>query len=250
MALAIAAVSRGVCDGIGAAHGRRRRFYRADPRRPGLICLNGDARALEDARADAPKPEPDMQPLALRVITDEHQALSAMLTSLSLLVAKSRRDGKLPPFDVLRAMLFYIDEFPERLHHPKETTLLFPRVRVRVPELAGVLDRLDRDHAQGEHAIRGLEHAMLAFEVMGEPRRAAFEQALERYQRFYLDHMSIEEREVLPAARTQLSADDWKELDAAFAANRDPLTGHEAAEEFKPLFRKIVMTAPAPIGLG
>jgi hypothetical protein len=32
----------------------------------------------------------------------------------------------LPPFDVLRAMLFYIDEFPERLHHTKESELLFP----------------------------------------------------------------------------------------------------------------------------
>ena len=29
-------------------------------------------------------------------------------------------------FSTLRAMLFYIDEFPERLHHPKESDLLFP----------------------------------------------------------------------------------------------------------------------------
>jgi hemerythrin-like domain-containing protein len=28
-------------------------------------------------------------------------------------------------FDVLRAMLFYVDEFPERLHHPKESALLY-----------------------------------------------------------------------------------------------------------------------------
>jgi hemerythrin-like domain-containing protein len=191
-----------------------------------------------------------MQPLALRVIIDEHQALSAMLTSLSMLVTRSQRDGKPPPFDVLRAMLLYIDEFPERLHHPKESTLLFPRVRARVPALAGVIDVLDRDHEHGERAIRDLEHALLAFEVMGEPRRAAFEQELDRYLRFYLDHMSVEEREILPAARAHLTAADWEQLDAAFAANRDPLTGHEASDDYKPLFRKIVMSAPAPIGLG
>jgi hemerythrin-like domain-containing protein len=191
-----------------------------------------------------------MQPLALRVITDEHQALSAMLASLSMLLAKSRREGRPPPFDVLRAMLFYIDEFPERLHHPKESTLLFPRVRARVPELGQVIDGLDRDHAQGERAIRDLEHALLAFEAMGESRRAAFEQAVERYMRFYLDHISIEEREILPAARAHLTEADWQELDAAFAANRDPLAGHEADEDYKPLFHKIVMSAPAPIGLG
>jgi hypothetical protein len=37
--------------------------------------------------------------------------------------------GAPPPFDVLRAMLFYIDEFPERLHHTKESELLFPKLR-------------------------------------------------------------------------------------------------------------------------
>jgi hemerythrin-like domain-containing protein len=190
-----------------------------------------------------------MQPLALRVITDEHQALSAMLTSLSMLLARSRRAGEPPPFDVLRSMLFYIDEFPERLHHPKETTLLFPRLRARVPALASVIDRLDRDHAQGEHAIRDLEHALLAFEAMGESRRAAFEQAAAHYTRFYLEHISLEEREILPAARAHLSAADWDELGAAFATHRDPLAGHEADAAYRPLFLKIVMSAPAPIGL-
>lgn len=186
---------------------------------------------------------------ALCVIRDEHNALSAMLQSLSMLMAQAQRNGELPDFGVVRAMLFYVGEFPERLHHPKESALLFPRVRERVPELAPVLDHLERDHAQGERAIRDLEHALLAFEVMGESRRAAFEQALERYVRGYLEHMAVEEREFLPAAQQHLSASDWAELDVAFEANRDPLTGHEPEEGYRPLFHKIVMTAPAPVGL-
>jgi hemerythrin-like domain-containing protein len=191
-----------------------------------------------------------MQPLALRVIIDEHQALAAMLTSLSMLLARSRRERSLPPFDLLRAMLFYLDEFPQRLHHPKESTLLFPRVRARVPALGGVIDGLDRDHAEGERTIRELEHALLAFEVMGEPRRAAFEETVERHVRGYLDHMSVEERTILPAARAHLSREEWDELDAAFARHRDPLTGAEPDDAYRPLFLEIVMRAPAPIGLG
>jgi hemerythrin-like domain-containing protein len=113
------------------------------------------------------------------------------------------------------------------LHHTKESALLFPRLRERAPELVEVLDRMDRDHAAGEKAIRDLEHALLAFEVMGESRRIAFEQAVERYISFYLQHMAVEENDLLPAARRLFTAADWAELDAAFAANRDPLTGHE-----------------------
>jgi hemerythrin-like domain-containing protein len=186
----------------------------------------------------------------LEIIRDEHQALAAMLRSLSMLLAHARRHGALPDFDVLRAMMFYIDEFPERLHHTKESELLFPRVRARVPALGPVLDRLDADHERGEAAIRELEHALLAFEVMGPSRREAFESAVQRYIDFYLEHMALEESQVLPAARAALTADDWLVLDAAFDANRDPLTGHEPVDEYRALFHRIAMAAPAPIGLG
>jgi len=188
---------------------------------------------------------------ALDVIHEEHQALAAMLRSMSLLVAQAHREGHAPDFGVLRAMLFYVDEYPERLHHPKESELLFPRVRERCPELAATLDRLDSDHGRGEAAIRALEHSLLAYEVLGEPRRQAFVDAMDRYIDSYLSHMAVEETEVLPAARSHLTEADWAVLDAAFADNRDPLTGrHEADETFRPLFSKILMTAPAPIGLG
>ena len=43
---------------------------------------------------------------------------------------------------------------------------------------------------------------------------------------------------------------DWREFDAAFAENRDPLTGHTPSREYEQLFSRIVRTAPAPIGLG
>lgn len=191
-----------------------------------------------------------MRHLALDVIRDEHQALAAMLRSMSLLVAQAERDGQAPDFGVLRAMLFYVDEFPERLHHPKESELLFPALRRRCPQMAGTLDRLEADHARGEAAIRELEHALLAYEVLGAPRRQAFVDALQRYIEGYLGHMAAEEGEVLPAARQHLTAEDWAALDTAFAANQDPLAGHAADPVYEPLFRKIVMHAPAPIGLG
>jgi hemerythrin-like domain-containing protein len=167
-----------------------------------------------------------------------------------MMLVHARREDALPDFGVLRAMLFYVDEFPERLHHPKESELLFPKILARAPELKPVLDRLDTDHARGEKAIRELEHSLLAFEVLGESRRDTFETAVDRYVRAYLDHMSVEETEILPAARRLLTEADWAELDAAFATHKDPLTGHEPSDEYRQMFSRIVMQAPAPIGLG
>jgi hemerythrin-like domain-containing protein len=192
---------------------------------------------------------------ALTIIRHEHGALSAMLRSITLLLAEHRRHATLPDFALLRAMLFYVDEFPEQLHHTKESRLLFPKLRQRSAEAGAVLDRLDRDHAGGERAIRELEHLLLGFEMMGgsaqgDERRARFEQAMAKYVDFYLEHMHVEETEILPLAERALNADDWKELDAAFLKNRDPLAGAEADGVYRDLFQKILTSLPAPLGLG
>lgn len=191
-----------------------------------------------------------MSHAALRIIHDEHAALAAMLRSIPLLLAQHRRNGTLPDFGTLRAMLFYMDEFPEQRHHRKESELLFPMLRARTDAAGAVLDRLDQDHARGERAIRDLEHALLAFEMMGESRREAFEVAVQQYVDFYFEHMTLEEKQVLPLAERLLTSEDWSQLDAAFAANRDPLTGHEPEDDYRALFSRIVNALPAPLGLG
>lgn len=191
-----------------------------------------------------------MTRVAIRIIRDEHRALAAMLKSLLLLLEQQRRQGILPDFAALRAMLFYLDEFPEQRHHRQESELLFPKLRARTPQQRELLDQLDRDHAFGERKIRHLEHALLAYEFMGEPRRQAFESAARDYVDFYLAHMSAEERLILPLAEQSLSEEDWTELAEAFGANRDPLTGHRPEAAYQALFTRIVNLVPAPIGLG
>ena len=185
-----------------------------------------------------------------RIIREEHMALSAMLRSILLLLEQHRRQATPPDFAALRAMLFYVDEFPEQRHHRKESELLFPMLRARTPLARDMLDKLDTDHAQGEHMIRELEHALLGFEILGDSRRLAFEEAAQRYVDFYLAHMAMEEREILPLAERVLTEQDWIDLDLAFEANRDPLTGHEPEADYRALFTRIVGIVPAPIGLG
>jgi len=191
----------------------------------------------------------------IRIIRDEHSALSAVLRSIGLLLTESRRHGIDPDWKVLRAMLFYIDEFPERVHHTKESALLFPLLRERSTTLASVLDRLDRDHEASHRAVLDLEHDVLALEMMSEAPNAKarlvdFEAKMHAYIASYLDHMRVEEVEVLPLAEKVLRENDWLELDAAFMQNRDPLTHRQGEDAFRPLFKRILMTLPAPLGLG
>jgi len=186
----------------------------------------------------------------VRIIRQEHAALAAMLRSIVMLLEQHRKKGTLPDFATLRAMLFYVDEFPEKRHHRKETELLFPKLRARTPISRDLLDKLDGDHAKGERRIRNVEHALLAFEMLGESRREEFEKTVGEYVDFYLSHMALEEREILPLAERVLTENDWRDLDEAFAQNRDPMTGHVPDLEYNALFTRIVNIVPAPIGLG
>ena len=187
---------------------------------------------------------------ALQIIRDEHSAVSAVLRSLLQMLDRGPDEEEERFFDVLRAMLFYIDEFPERSHHPKESDLLFPKVARAAPELMPVIQKLEEDHMAGEHRVRELQHLLLAWELLGDSRRPAFEEAARRYVDFYFKHMRTEETEVLPAAQRLLDAQDWAQLDAAFSSHQDPLAGGDRDPIYDRLFTRIVMKAPAPIGVG
>lgn len=191
-----------------------------------------------------------MQRSALQVIRDEHAAVSAVLRSMLQMMERGPDEEPERFFDVLRAMLFYIDEFPERLHHPKESDLLFPMVARVAPEVLPVIRRLEDDHMQGENRVRELQHLLLAWELLGDGRRPAFEEAARRYVEFYLAHMRAEETQVLPVAQQRLDPADWAKLNAAFLAHRDPLASSERDPAYDRLFTRIVMRTPAPIGVG
>ena len=188
---------------------------------------------------------------ALQVIRDEHSAVSAVLRSMLQMLDRGPDEVQERFFDVLRAMLFYIDEFPERRHHPKESDLLFPKIARVAPQLMEVIERLERDHVSGESRVRELQHLLLAWELLGDSRRVAFQEAARKYVEFYLTHMRTEETELLPVAQKHLSEADWTQLNAAFATHADdPLVSGDHDPVYDRLFTRIVMRTPAPIGVG
>lgn len=191
-----------------------------------------------------------MSAIALQILRDEHAAVTAVLCSLMQMIERGPGDTPERYFDVLRAMLFYIDEFPERMHHPNESDVLFPKLVRSAPELMPVIRRLESDHMKGEGRVRELQHMLLAWELLGESRAPVFAQAAREYVRFYLDHMHVEETQLLPVAERVLSPQDWAQLEAALTHCRDPLAGGSRDPGYDRLFTRIVMKAPAPIGVG
>jgi hemerythrin-like domain-containing protein len=185
---------------------------------------------------------------AIRILRDEHRSLAAVLHGLQELAHLARDASVRPDFAVFRAMIQYIDAYPERLHHPKEDAYLFARVEERSPESASLLKRLRADHQHGAELIRELERALNAFETAWPQGASQFALAAKQYADFHWDHMRKEEQVLLPVAEVVLTDDDWRAIAEAFAGNEDPLADLRE-NDFAQLFSRIVAIAPAPVGL-
>ena len=109
--------------------------------------------------------------LPLRVILDEHHALSSSLQSLGLLLRSSPGQDPRRFFDTINTSLLYIEKFPQALHDPNENVLLFPRVVAAAPHLGAArrgaarrgaaIQKLESHHQHGGGVVRELQHLLL-----------------------------------------------------------------------------------------
>jgi hemerythrin-like domain-containing protein len=186
---------------------------------------------------------------ALKIIRDEHRSISAVMHAMKQLAREAEKRDVEPDFKVFRAMIYYIDQFPERMHHPKEDQFLFARLALRAPQAKDLIEELRTEHVTGARLIRDLEQALIGLEVGWAGGARAFRAAVDAYADFHWQHMRKEEERILPLAEQCLTAEDWREIDSAFAGNNDPIADLRE-KDFEKLFSRIVNLAPEPVGLG
>ncbi len=185
---------------------------------------------------------------AKRIIEAEHRSLAAVLHGMLYVVREIRYGGAEPNFELLDAMVHYIEAFSEKFHHPKEDAYLFKLLRVRCPSAAPLLDRLAQEHQTGTAKLRELRRALQHYRETDTPALPEFAARVAEFASFHWDHMRLEEDKALPLATLHLTSPDWEIIDAAFLGHTDPLLGAERGAEYQDLFRRIVDLAPRPIG--
>ena len=107
-------------------------------------------------------------------------------------------------------MIYYVDAFPERLHHPKEDLYLFRPLRLRHPEAGPLLDRLEAERRAGAERIRTLEQAYAALHAGRGPGVRCVRRGGQRLRELRIASTCGRKRlEVLPLAERYLTPDDW-----------------------------------------
>lgn len=185
---------------------------------------------------------------AIDIIHAEHRALGATVQAFRHVLDNIHNGTKQPDFVLLEALIEYITEVPDKLHHPKEDDVLFVKILEVVPEAKPLIAKLKDDHLKGEQSTLHLRAALQTYKESDAKAFAVFEAIALRYIDNTWKHISLEEKELLPMAVQRLAPRDWAGIDAAFEANKDPWSGPTG--EYRALFSKIVNMVPAPYGLG
>jgi hemerythrin-like domain-containing protein len=166
---------------------------------------------------------------------------------LQQLLREVQRGKRVDP-RVFQRILYYLDVFPERHHHPKEDEILFRAVRSKTDRADAVIGQLERQHAAGATAIGTLAQQFNRWQG-GDPVDA-FARACADFVARYREHMRLEEEVLMPIVQDVLQSADWSAIEAEFARHDDPLHGVAPGDDPREMYRLILYLAPPPIGLG
>lgn len=188
-------------------------------------------------------------PAARRVvdrIAAEHLLLARMIGALQAWVVRCRDPGSRPDHGLFAAMLRYVEEVPNELHHPQEDRILFPALQ----EVAGasqVIAALEAEHAAGAAMLEALHAAHEALQAGQANALNRLSDAVDDFAEFYWAHMRTEESVLLPMALEALAPSRWEQIDASFVAANDPRSETEIASRYRELQGLITARLSEPL---
>lgn len=147
-------------------------------------------------------------PRVVQALHNEHVYMSNLLDSLAEQIDLMAQ-GKDTDFHLLLDIIDYMQNFPDRYHHPRED-ILYQRMALRDDEAARDVQLLMAEHELLEKLADELAECIRDIHVL--PTVLKKQKALnlcEGYVNALRDHMNREEGKVLPRAAEILQPEDW-----------------------------------------
>jgi len=108
-------------------------------------------------------------------------------------------------------------------HHRSEDELLWPRLRDRAPQHVELYERMEAEHLGISTACDAAQTAATAYAAgPGEATTAELASAITALRHEVEQHLSEEEREILPIAAVTMTQQEWGELPAHAMAQLPP----------------------------
>ena len=159
----------------------------------------------------------------LAIMRDEHRSLAAVIHGLEYVVREARDQGTPPSFPLLRAMRpLRRARFRRSCITRRKTRICFRKLRARTTEYDATLDELERQHVEGHRLIEELARSIDAYEADSASGLPRFAEASQRFATSQMQHMMLETKVIIPAARKHLTDEDWTDIGSGVRTQRRP----------------------------
>ncbi|CED72254.1 putative hemerythrin [Aliivibrio wodanis] len=140
-------------------------------------------------------------------------------------------------YNLIRESVDYLSSVAEKVHHPKED-MIYQYYIEHYGEHEGLVDLLQEHHT--------LSDSTEAFSVIVEMilndaivPKEIFKENLKEFTNRIKRHLELEEAKIFPFLKSHLTEDDWKELEAYWKEEEDPVFGHQVNKRYLELASKV-----------
>jgi hemerythrin-like domain-containing protein len=173
-------------------------------------------------------------------LSDEHRVIERVLAVLEKLASRPVKGS----FDSWKMALEFIRHFADECHHFKEEKVLFPALEEHgIPRDGGPVGMMLLEHEEGRSYVRGMAAALVQIEE-GDPSaaNALFDNA-KQYVRLLREHIQKEDEILFRMADEVISADEQKQLLAAFAEHEAEAMGAAVHEKYLTIAQELESAA-------
>ena len=177
-------------------------------------------------------------PTPLDQLHRDHINQSRLLNLLEHELQKME-EGENPSYLNMYDIMNYMINYPDVFHHPHEE-VLFKKLKEVDRVAAKTIDRLYEEHKKLHELGSELErtlHMAISGNIVSKEKLAG---EIKEYLETIREHMNIEESQVFPLLREEMTQDDWERLQPSLAQVQDPLFGGVIADEFSRLYESIM----------
>ncbi|CAL1241251.1 hemerythrin domain-containing protein [Candidatus Methylocalor cossyra] len=172
-----------------------------------------------------------------RLLQDLHRDHGNLERVLCLLERQLHliRAGEHADLFMLCEVVDYVQNYPDRIHHPRED-LVYAVFRERNPGHGALVERLLEEHRTLLASTAELKASLDQWQSDSPLPRELVVARISNYLRLQREHLQREEREIYGLLAEGLEDADWERIEASMPPGTDPLFGDPSRRRYETLY--------------
>ncbi len=179
--------------------------------------------------------------LTLESLYKDHDNLRRILYLLEqLLIDYCRKSSQ--DYSMLQRILAYIQDYPERVHHPAEDAMFSFILRGGIinEKFRKDIKSLMKDHSEIEDITRKIIVEVESMTVNTVTYIKYIRERLSVLIDRQRSHILFEEMNIYPYIADYLDSEDWENISALIPDHEDPIFGEKIRKEYELIFKALL----------